>query len=1039
MLDTQLVDIPLQGGLAENLDKRLVPLGAWLTLKNCRRHKQAGLSKRFGTTAVARTKVSGGNISSCVALGALDNTLILIDATTIYTKSEGANVWTDRTSTLDTSGVALNIRPFSATLAHRTIYGTANRIVTMSQCRSSDGLMHFAYEQVPAVGTDNAVYDLVVDEISGNIVRGPQLIDSIGYAPRVLNVAGTIIVVYSNGTATPATIKARSKPTTTSAYGSATNLTIDQYTGQAKSVWDAQAFNAGGTNFVLSYESSLLNGLHTKIFNSTFVLQASTVWSVVESDYASVAVNPVVGEGIWVAIAASVPFGGIIKVRATRLNETTAVQQFAPVIVVDGTALGLAASSSGVPGRLTINRTDSTHCSLLGSGCESLMSIPTIWRNTLDSSGGIGVQVVQAGYTLASRAFTAADNRQYCWISDLSYLNSTTALARSLHLMDTESLTADTGAGRIVARGPMRLIDASVNNFFMSRVCTDVIQNGNNAYFPCAALRQLQVTQYPIEYVTATFNDPARHKVLQFAASAIISPLQVFDRNKLIELGFHRIPSYCTPVNFAAGSLNAGVYSYVACLRHINSCGEVVRSSPGAAGTITLPVSRQTTVSASFGSLTDRQPRDVIPTAAQPEYVVAEFYRTIANGQTFYLVGEVPLSTAGSSFGGATFIDNITDTALQAKPFLYTTGGVSPNLSPPSLKSICTWKNHLCGIGPDGHTIWVSSEDVPGTQVTFNENFNCYVAQDSLTALGVVDDKLIAFSSNNAYLIDGRTADSLGQGNSLEAATISADFGCTDARSIVAHDNGVMFKSRRSFGIVTRNLDVQEIGLPVLDKCVANPVVKSVADLDFDREARFCIAPTESSTTGLVLTYNSATKEWYTSEYYDSVGLLAAANLVASTVINGVWYASPSNGAVIKESQTLYTDAGTYVESDYESPWLDLNSIANFKRFKKLFLQMERVTAHNLEIQVFNSGNDTAAQTVTYTDSQILAFPQLPIEQVLVHIANQKSNMVRIRVRDRLPSSSDIGIGQGVKLYGMSLRCGIKKGVGSQAGDVQKQ
>lgn len=1037
MLDTQLVDIPLQGGLAENVDKRLVPLGAWLTLKNCRRNKELGLSKRFGTEAMTMTKVSGGSISSCVAMGVLDSTLILLDATTIYTRSTGTSLWTDRSSTLDTTGAALSIKPFPVTLAHRTIYGTANRIVTVSQCRSSDGLIHFAYEQVPATGADNAVYDLVIDELSGDIVRGPQLVDSIGYAPRVMNCNGKIVVVYSNGTASPATIKARSKPTTTSPYGGSTNLAVDQYTNQAKSVWDAQAIGGASNNFALSYESSLLNGLHTKIFDSSFVLQNAAVWSVVESDYRTVAIQPVSGEGIWAAVA--IDFGGIVKIRASRLSDTTAVEQFAPVIVLDGTPLGLAVSSVGTPGRLVISRTDATHCAVLGSGCESLMSIPCIWRNTLDSTGTAGVTpVVLAGYQIASRAFIAVDNRQYCWISDLSYLNATTALARSLYLLDTEALTGENGSGRIVSRGPMRVIDAGTNNFFMSRVVTDVIVNGNNVYFPCASMRQLQVNQYPIEYVTAKFNDPARHKVVQFAASAIISPLQVFDRNKLIELGFHRIPSYCTATDGGAGALNAGTYGYVCVLRHINSCGEVTRSSPGAAGTITIAVSHQIAVHCSFGSLTDRQPRDAVASQAQPEYVVAELYRTVANGQTFYLVQEQPLPVSGTSFASITFSDNMTDTVAQSKPLLYTTGGIAPNLSPPNLKSICNWRNHLCGIGPDGHTIWISSEYVNGEQVSFNEAFNCYVAHDSLTALGVLDDKLLAFSVSNIYLIDGQTADGLGQNNSLAPNMISADFGCSDPRAVVAHDEGLMFKSRRSFGIVTRNLEVNEIGLPVQDKCATYPVVKTTADLDYDREVRFCMAATESASTGIVLTYNSSTKEWYWHEYRDSVGGVDSVNLVASTVVDGVWYAAPSNGAVLRETQTAWTDAGVYVESDYETPQIDLTTIANFKRFKRLFAQMERKTAHDLEVSIFTDGNDTASQVVVFTDAQIATFPKLPIEQIMVHIANQKSNMVRVRFRDRLPSGGTVGTGQGVVLYGLTMRVGVKKGFGSQVGEVQK-
>lgn len=1042
-LQTQILDIPLTGGLQELIDKRLVEPGSWLTLKNIRRPRAGGgFEKRYGTTTVSRNILGGSqSISACVAMGALDDTLLLVDATTIYSRSGNASAWIDRSTFATTAGVSVRVNPFPATLEHRALYGTQNRVITFDWCRTSDGLIHAAIELDVEGSANNSLYDIVFDESDWSIVSGPTLVDTNVRGPRVFVCGSNVVCVYSDGTNT---IKARKKTSSTSAYSAATNLVTNQFVGVNARVFDAQPLSS--TQFVLVYEDSANpNPVNVNKYNvATLALAVGVRLTTAAANFRALSCVPVQGEGIWVATSRSV--GGFQNIQATKCNEATCVELFAPVTLTSGL---VPVATFGAIDRLTIGRIDSSTAVVYGCFAESFIQQPLIVRNTITSGGVAGTERDLAGYQIASRPFAASDGRVYIWLKDVTWLDSwddnnpgafvaNTVMAGSLYLLDCQVMSGDNGLGRVVARDAMRQLDNSVNSFVMSRVVTSPIVNSNDVHMPMPILRQLQTAQYPVERVKATWSDPKRHRFVQIGTTAYMQPCQTFDRNRLFEIGFHRIPDDCHITDFGAGTLSQGDYYYVSTIRHVTSTGEVCRSSPGAPSRITVAANRQTTVSCLYGSFTDRQIPELSAAIAQPEYMVVELWRTTANGQTFYLVAELPFTTTFTA--GFLFTDNVSDATLIGKPILYT-GSLLPNLSPPSLKSIVSWQNRLVGIDPNGKTLWISSEFVPGNQVTFNEAFNYTHPDFEVTALGVIDDKLIAFGEASAVVVDGQPADALGQNSTLLSRSISADLGCTDERGCVSTSVGIIFRTRRTFGLLSRKLEIKDIGASVQDEVAANPVCSSVTYVDRDREVRFTMRPSESATTGVVLVYNTTTGDWSTHEYYDSVAAQAACSIVASTIANGVWYASPSNGAVLKEDTSLWTDAGTYVECDFITPDIKVGGIAGFQRCRRVILQGERFTPHDLQVQVSKGGTDSYNQTTDWTDTVISAFSGLPIERVITHVGQQKSNSIRVRFRDRTPTGGGaIGTGRGLAFFGMSLELGVKKGhVGKTMAAEQKQ
>lgn len=1035
-LATQIVDLPLMGGLAEQFDARLVPAGSWIAVKNCRRAKQNGFVKRYGLESVSNSIVTGGALSSLVAMGALNSQLVVFDGTYVYARAN-QNLLANRSDILDSGGATANSsRTWPVTLTHQSLYGTSNRIVSFDWTIDSSRRIHCAYEIDVEGSTNNAVYEFIQDADTGVFLRGPVQVTANGRGPRIFCLSdNTICLVYCTPTGGAADAIDFTSRTGTSAFGIPVSLVTNKYNFPGlTSAWDCQPVDSSSsTQFVLIYEDNVnVNPVNVNIYNNGNppTLSVGARWTTMLANWFSFALNrngTPGAEVLW--CAANRNNGGVNNTYATAITKATAVETFAPTNLWIG--LPPPITTTGRFDRLTIARISSTQAVVYANTASAFPALPWMARNTITSLGVVGTQKDLFGYGLASRAFTGPDNRVYFWAFDWTYSNTTPeCLLGSLFLVDGQVMSGEGFAGRIVARGPMRALDNTANSFFMGGVVTTPLLVDSSILCPAPILRQINVTQYPVEKVKATWDDPRRYRSVQVGQTLYFQPGQQFDGNRPMEIGFHKRPNVAIPADNGAGVLSAGLYQYRCVLRHIGANNEVVRSAPGTAGSVTLAANRQANVTCIFGSFTDRQLPDV--GTAQPEYIVAELYRTLANGTTFYLVSEVALPVG--SVNAIAFTDNMADTVAETKPALYT-GQLAENNAPPNLKSLVLWQNRLCGIGPDLQTIWISSEHVSGEQVTFNELFNTTITGVQLTALAVLDDKLVAFDDKNVYVLVGLPADFLGAGNSLIAQKVSSDVGCVDERGVATHDEGVIFQDRRAFSILTRGLSVEAIGDPVQTQMATYPVVTTAGKVDRDREVRFAVKATQTNANGIVLSYDG-NKLWTIHEFTD--GAVSQSEITASVNIGGVWYVGMQNGKLYRETTSAWHDGGTFVNSVWESPWIKLDAIGGYQRIRRFFLQMERFTAHDIEVTVYVNGSETPVQTATFTNATIAALSGLPIVRLMVHLAKQKNSYVKFRVRDVTPSSGVIGTGQGMALYGASMEIGIKKGVGKQLSDANK-
>lgn len=180
-----------------------------------------------------------------------------------------------------------------------------------------------------------------------------------------------------------------------------------------------------------------------------------------------------------------------------------------------------------------------------------------------------------------------------------------------------------------------------------------------------------------------------------------------------------------------------------------------------------------------------------------------EIYRTIADGQTLYLIGTVDNGTA-------TFTDTVSDSIAQDGLIIYTEGDVLDNDPPPPAKYVLSINDIIWYGGiKEGNVerptrIRHSNKSQPGScpEAHFED------LDDEITGIGAVNIFPIYFCQNKTYRIEG-FYDTTGRGF-IKKREISNTVGCVSHRSIVSVKNRLYFAGDDGF-YVTDGFQVDRI------------------------------------------------------------------------------------------------------------------------------------------------------------------------------------------------------------------------------------
>jgi len=383
-------------------------------------------------------------------------------------------------------------------------------------------------------------------------------------------------------------------------------------------------------------------------------------------------------------------------------------------------------------------------------------------------------------------------------------------------------------------------------------------------------------------------------------------------------------------------------------------------------------------------------------------------YRTLVNENLFYRLTSFTTPILNDkTIDRISFVDNTLDSVLVGNEQLYTTGGVLSNTSPPALSQFTQYKNRLIGISSeDSYTWWFSKQVTPNVPVQFTPFFYKKIPElgGGLTALGVMDDKLIFFKRSSIYMVVGLGPNNLGlQDDFNDAELITTDTGCTEAKSIIRTPLGLMYKSGKGIYLINRGLNVQYVGAPV--EAYNSNRVTSAELIENVNQVRFTLD------TGVALVYDY---------FFDQWSVFTSVNAADSCLFQTKFTYLRPDGRIFKETPGVWTDGGSPIYLRLKTAWLSMNGLQGFERIYNMMVLGDYKSPHTLTAKVRHEFDSAVNQT---TVVPIASDPG--VYQYKVYMNRQKTDAMQFEL---IESQSGPTYGEGLDISAITMQIGVKSG-----------
>ncbi len=383
-------------------------------------------------------------------------------------------------------------------------------------------------------------------------------------------------------------------------------------------------------------------------------------------------------------------------------------------------------------------------------------------------------------------------------------------------------------------------------------------------------------------------------------------------------------------------------------------------------------------------------------------------YRTLKNETLFYRTTpfDAPLLN-DVSIDSVSYQDTLGDVDLVGNEQLYTTGGVLANGPPPASDLLTQYRNRLIAVSSEDPFTWHFSKPVgTGVPVQFSPFFYKKIPEfgGQITALGVMDDKLIFFKRSSIFIVVGSGPNNLGlQDDFNDAELVTTDTGCSEPKSVVRMPLGLMYKSAKGIYLLNRGLNVEYRGAPV--EAYNNVAVTSSELIESVNQVRFTLE------TGVTLVYDY---------FFDQWSVFTNQNAVDSTIFDSKFVYLRPDGKIYKESSTSWTDGGAPIYLKAKTAWLSFNGLQGLERIYNAMVLGEYKSPHTLTFQV---AHDFAAASQT---TVIPSTVSPGLYQYKVYLTRQKSQAVQFILQE---SQAGPTYGEGLSISAVSLEVGVKKGL----------
>lgn len=484
----------------------------------------------------------------------------------------------------------------------------------------------------------------------------------------------------------------------------------------------------------------------------------------------------------------------------------------------------------------------------------------------------------------------------------------------------------------------------------------------------------------------------------------------------------------------SGGTAGAGAYYYQATYEWTDNQGLAYRSSPS------IPVAVTTSGSGTAGTVTVNVPTlRLTSKISNPVKIV--IYRWSEFTQVYNQVTSITAPILNdTTTDSISFVDPYPDSLVIGNNILYTTGGVVPDANAPACNGIMTLFDTRLWLvdAEDPNTLRISKQVIAGTPVEMSSLFTIYVAPNigttastgPMRAIAPMDDKIILFKKDSAFYINGAGPDNLGTtspgcslGNYSQPIFITSVVGCTNQKSIVLTQDGLMFQSDKGIWILNRSLQTSYIGAPV--EKFNSSIVTSANVIPGTNHVLFTL------NTGEMLMYDYFYGQW---------GTFTGAAATSSCIQNGLHTLINKFGQILQSTPGKYLDATNPVLMSFKTPWLNVASLQGYERFYGFYLLARYLSPHSLNLEVAYDYNSSVVHRTIVTpknfspsDPGSFGIPT-PFgspgdkEQWKIDAKRQLCESFQLTVSEVFDREFGTNPGAGFTMSGITCELGIKKG-----------
>lgn len=1027
MIQKQAVPISFAQGLDTKTDPKQVSVGKFLSLKNSVFDKGGLLQKRNGYAPL--TNLPAGNNSTY--LTTLNDNLTAI-GDTVSAFSQGSDTWV-------TKGT---IQPMEVNVLH-LIRNNVNQIQVDAAIASS-GLVCTVYSENN--GSSISYKYAVADSVTGQNIISPIAIPvssgTVTGSPRVFLLGKYFLIVFTNVITATSHLQYIAVNITNPTIVTANTDIASSYISSTTLSWDGVVAN---NNFYVAYNTTT-GGQSVKYTYLTATLTLLTAHTLAGSIATLMTLSADSGNPskpiIYISFYDVASHTGYIAVIDNNLNLITAPVQFIP----SGTFLNLASAAQN--GSVTVFYEASNNYSY-----DSSIPSHFINKRSMTQAGVLSSVVVSIrSVGLASKAFIVNGVEYYLAAFQSpfqpTYFLINGSVSTSASPVVSGKLAYENGGGYLTLGLPNVTVTDNVAQIAYLR--KDLIEALNTLS------NTEQTTTGGIYSQTGinlgTFAIGTQDIVSAEIASALhISGgfLWEYDGYLPVEHNFFLWPDsvkatwsdtggdmVANPPGWVA---NQPSYFYQAVYSWSDNQGNVHRSAPS----IPVPITFASPNASTTGSVTiDIPTLRLTYKTANP--VKIELYRWSVANQVYYQVSQsasqanpvlAPLLNSTTT-DSVTFVDTWEDASIIGNNIIYTTGGVVEDVNAPASNLITLADSRLWLVdAEDPNLLWFSKQCIEAVPVEMSDLFTLFIAPTTasegstgpITAIAPMDGNLIIFKNNAIYYINlsGGGPDNTGANSQYsQPIFITSVVGCSNQKSIVFTNEGLVFQSSKGIWLLSRSLTPQYIGAPVEEFNAS--IVQSAVNVPLTNQVRFTLDTGET----LMLDY-----------YYSQWGTFAGVPAISSCIYKNYHTFLNSYGAVLKETPGVYLDGTNPVLMSFLTGNIQLQGVSGYQRIFEIQLLGQYVSPHLLNVQLGYNFEPLSEQalitpinfTGVYGSDQLygqtspFGGPGV-LEQWRIQPSTQKCQAFQMSLEEVFDPSFGTVAGAGFTLSAMTCVLGLNRG-----------